>query len=438
MINAWRLLVKMFYAPLRAMSEVRERAPLVPALFFALIAESLYGLYTQWPYLNQALLNARAPLIIITLMVQTSLLLILTAIIFVPITIFVANAFERRASFRVALQQDYAATASTIFYAIATANFIALPLAFLARVARLDVDFAQWYLQLLEQSQREAPNSLLLASSSARLANPQILSASFFQFLLIPILFLMLVIGVREAFRSSYARAVVIVLLSGALFFIALVLLSTSVFSFIFASPFLLLMLFFVLRGYFNEVMTTQRARASFKQNLEAATLNPADASAHYNLGLIHQQRGELEAAQARFQKGIEIDPEEIDAHYQLGRIARAQGKFSDAINHFSEVVARDEAHAQHEIWREIGATYLAAGQFHDAREALEKFLARRSADPEGLYLMGRAHAGLGHQREARSAMQACIEAVKNAPAYKYRAEKRWLNEAQQYLRSQA
>ena len=31
--------------------------------------------------------------------------------------------------------------------------------------------------------------------------------------------------------------------------------------------------------------------------------------------------------------------------------------------------------------------------------------------------------------------MQACIEAVKTAPAYKYRAEKRWLNEAQQFLK---
>jgi hypothetical protein len=51
---------------------------------------------------------------------------------------------------------------------------------------------------------------------------------------------------------------------------------------------------------------------------------------------------------------------------------------------------------------------------------------------------MGRAHAGLGHQREATSAMQACIDAVKTAPAYKYRADKRWLNEAQQFLRTQS
>jgi hypothetical protein len=48
---------------------------------------------------------------------------------------------------------------------------------------------------------------------------------------------------------------------------------------------------------------------------------------------------------------------------------------------------------------------------------------------------MGRAFAGLGRRREAAYSMQACIEAVKTAPAYKYRTEKRWLNEAQQFLK---
>jgi tetratricopeptide (TPR) repeat protein len=114
------------------------------------------------------------------------------------------------------------------------------------------------------------------------------------------------------------------------------------------------------------------------------------------------------------------------------------QGRFADAIAHFSEVVTRAPDHSQHEVWREIGATYLAAGQFGDALDALERFLERRESDAEGLYLKGRALAGLGRAREAAEAMRACIEAVKTSPAYKYRAEKRWLNEAQQFLRSQA
>ena len=200
-------------------------------------------------------------------------------------------------------------------------------------------------------------------------------------------------------------------------------------------SPFLLIFLFFLLRGYFTEIVSTQRARAAFKQNLEAATINPRDSSAHYNLALIHQNRGELDLARERFQRAIDIDPDEQDAHYQLGRIARAQNRLPEAIAHFEEVVQRDQFHAQNEIWREIGATYIAAKQFADAREALQKFLERRENDPQGLYLMGRAHAGLGDNREAASSMQACIDAVKSAPAYKYRTEKRWLHEAQQFLK---
>jgi len=208
-------------------------------------------------------------------------------------------------------------------------------------------------------------------------------------------------------------------------------------FSRVLGSPFLIIVLFVLLRGYFGEIMGQHRSKAAFKQNLESATLNPADASAHYNLGLIHQQRGELDAARERFERAVQIDDEEIDSHYQLGRIARQQKRFADAIRNFEQVVARDPAHAQHEIWREVGATYVSAGQYEDARTALEQFLERRTSDPEGLYLMGRAHAGLGHRREAANSMQACIEAVKTAPAYKYRLSKRWLNEAQQFLRSQ-
>jgi hypothetical protein len=114
------------------------------------------------------------------------------------------------------------------------------------------------------------------------------------------------------------------------------------------------------------------------------------------------------------------------------------EGKLAEAIEHFGQTVARAPEHAQHEVWREIGSTYLAAGQHSDAHDALEKFLDRRPSDPEALYLDGRALSGMGRQREAADRMQACIEAVRTAPAYKYRTDKRWLNEAQQFLRTQA
>ena len=69
-----------------------------------------------------------------------------------------------------------------------------------------------------------------------------------------------------------------------------------ALFSGVLGSPFLLILLFLLLRGFFSDIIGSHRAKAAFKQNLESATLNPADASAHYNLGLIHQSRGELDA----------------------------------------------------------------------------------------------------------------------------------------------
>jgi tetratricopeptide (TPR) repeat protein len=284
------------------------------------------------------------------------------------------------------------------------------------------------------------------AQLERELADPAFIAGSLFRTVKIGIFTVGAFESVRKVFRLSLVRSIGVILVSyaGALMLSPI---WTLLFTRIIGSPFILLMLFLLLRGYFTGIVSNQRARASFKQNLEAATINPRkqnleaatinprDSSAHYNLGLIHQQRGELDQARERFQRAIEIDPDELDAHYQLGRIARAQNRLAEAIGHFEQVVQRDQFHSQNEIWREIGATYIAAGQYSDARDALEKFLDRRTNDPEGLYLMGRAHAGLGDNQEAASSMQACIEAVKTAPAYKYRTEKRWLNEAQQFLK---
>jgi tetratricopeptide (TPR) repeat protein len=353
-----------------------------------------------------------------------------TAIVFVPVIVFVGNLLERRASFGLALQQEYAAVASTVFYARAASALVALPLAILSRTSGFEE-------MVLSEARRNyetwAEQGAISAEQLQQILSPSImLEGLAFTFMLL-FFAQWLVVAAREVFRFSWARAALATLASG-LIMVPVAGVVGRLFDFVFAQPFLL---FFLMRSYFGEVMRGQRARAAFKQNLEAATLNPADASAHYNLGLTHLKRKELAEARTRFERAVEIDADEIDAHFQLGRIARAEGRLADAIRHYEQVVVRNPTHAQHEIWREIGATYIAAGQFADAEDPLERFLEKRQSDPEGLYLMGRALFGMGRQREAREWMQACIEAVKTAPAYKYRTEKRWLNEAQQFLRTQ-
>lgn len=425
-----RPLLMMFHAPSRGLRLARDRAPLAPAMLLAWLSQLLYGYFVQWLYLRNSFVfpNSRA---LLAGVFQASKTPLLIAVILAPAIIIIANLFERRGSLSLVIQQEYAAMAAVALYALAAANLIAIPLALFASTSGLQASYIESAKEAAKQYE-----SILSAEMRQQLADPRFNAENLFRSFKLFAFIIWMVLAVREVFRLSIWRALAVLLTS-----LILVTITTPVwgllFVTVFASPFLILLLFFLLRGYAGEITRGQRARAAFKQNLEAATLNPADASAHYNLGLIHQQRGELSEARTRFERAIEIDAEELDAHYQLGRIARAEGKLPEAIQHFEQVVGRDQTHAQHEIWRETGATYLAAGQFEDARAALERFLDHRQSDPEGLYLMGRTHAGLGHQREAAAAMQACIEAVKTAPAYKYRTEKRWLNEAQQFLRSQ-
>jgi tetratricopeptide (TPR) repeat protein len=422
-----------FYAPFRGIREVRDRGSLLPAIVCAYVSQVMYLFAIQWLSGDRSFITR--PPVIAGNFFQAATSMLPYAVVFVPLIALMANVFERRGSFGLVLQQEYASLASVIFYGLIAANLVTILISIFFHFSGVQSAYVASSMQSAEQIK-----SLFNLPPEVRqeldreLSNPAFIAGSLFRTVKISIFTIGAVESVRKVFRLSFLRSLVVVLLG---YGVALLLspVWALLFTRIIGSPFILLMLFFLLRGYFTGIVGTQRARAAFKQNLEAATINPRDASAHYNLGLIHQQRGELDQARERFQRAIDIDPEELDAHYQLGRIARAQNRLPEAIGHFEQVVQRDQSHALQEIWREIGSTYIAAGQFSDARDVLEKFLDRRSNDPEGLYLIGRAHAGLGDNLEAASSMQACIEAVKTAPAYKYRTEKRWLNEAQQFLK---
>jgi len=436
MIDWLKLVAMIFYAPLRGMREVRDRAALGPLMLCAYASQVFYVFGTQWLAGNKIFLMH--PAAVASTLFQTAASLLPIAIVLVPLIALVANLFDRRGSFGVVMQQEYASLASVAFYALIATNLAAVLIAVFLHFSGIQAANVANSIQQLPQT-LAAARSLgippeVLAKAQVQLGDPVAISGGLFLMIKMALFIVGAVATVRTIFRVSIVRSIGVALLSGGG---ALVLSQTlyGLFHTVLASPLMLLFLFFLLRGYFAEIVGTQRARAAFKQNLEAATINPRDSSAHYNLGLIHQQRGELDQARERFHRAIDIDPEELDAHYQLGRIARAQNRLPEAVGHFEQVVQRDQAHALHEIWREIGATYIAAGQYSDARDALERFLDRRPNDPEALYLIGRAHAGLGDQKEATSSMEACIEAVKTAPAYKYRMEKRWLNEAQQFLK---
>jgi tetratricopeptide (TPR) repeat protein len=407
-------LVKLFYSPLQAMIEIGSGAPYLIGVAMALAATFIYreALSTQlWAAIRTINNRPSSPnlffpapglsSLIVRGIIDSASPLFFLLVVFVPACLLAASLITRRASFRVLLRQEYAPLASCTLYGWAAAHLIMLiPVLFAYRRGGAEP-------RALEAALRLVP---------------------------LPYFIFLATIAVRAVLQISYAQAIGVMAL-GACSLLALPLIPNLLY--LLTSPFLLLLVILLLRNFFGDMMTAQRSREEFKQNLEAATLNPADASAHYNLGLIYQQRGQYEEAKASFRRAIEIDPDEMDAHYELGRIAREEGKLADAITHFDPVVRSNPDHSQSEIWREIGRAYFQAGQYEDALAAFERFLEKRPSDAEGHYRYGLTLHGLGRTDEAAQEMRACIEAVKTSPAFKYRTEKHWMNEAQAFLRSQ-
>jgi tetratricopeptide (TPR) repeat protein len=196
------------------------------------------------------------------------------------------------------------------------------------------------------------------------------------------------------------------------------------------ASPFVLYYLYVGIGPQVSGIGNGLRSRQRLKNALELATLNPRDADAHYQLGMIYAQRRRYEAAITCFRQAIGIAPGEADAYFEMGKVSRAQRRHRDALECYRTAAAIDDRHSSSEVWREIGETAALMGDYETARQALTTYCERRPYDPEGACWQGRVLAALGDVEGARASFDQAIEAVRTMPSARKRQVQVWESEA--------
>src|SRR5262245_59989896 len=232
------------------------------------------------------------------------------AVLYVPLLILLVSMSGANASFSVLLRRDYGPLLTCALMAWAAAH---LPFALFGLT-----------LERLHLSEKTALG-LWLASAVC--------------------FGLLMAIGLRMLFGIEYRKGLVLVSIASFSFAIqAKLFMFVSPYMF---SPFLLYYAYSMFRGDIGDIGFSLRQRQSFRRSMEAATINPRDGSAHYQLGLIYQYRRQYGEAISRFENAVKIDNEETDAHFQLGRIAREQGRLQEAINYFGVVLGQDDKHSQ-------------------------------------------------------------------------------------------
>jgi tetratricopeptide (TPR) repeat protein len=433
----------LFYAPARGIRLASERGRFLVPVLFAVLVSTLYTILLQGryyltlsdqpPLLIPPLRSAIARWAFVTIgsFFWSAVSISLIGLIFAPVVIYLTARSAGRITLSAALQRDYVRVAPAIFCACGVGYFWGGIVGAIIRFSGALTSLVQWMLPSLRQAAIESDSILAKLGPEGQQAA---LAISWLIVIPLPAIALLLWVAVRLVCQVSVARSLLITA-AGCLAVAGIQLLLSSLPGALMAAPILIAMSFLVLRASFLSAVEKQRAAASFAQAVLVADRSPHDARAQYDLGVMLLERGETPAAAVRFEQALARDPDDNDTHFQLGRIARLEGRWEDAIKHFEPVVANEFNYAGHEIWREVGATYLGAGQFADAVDALERFLDHRPEDAEGWCLLGQAQAGLGNKIEATAAMHACLSATEGMQGAAVEPSREWRSRAEDYLR---
>ncbi len=81
------------------------------------------------------------------------------------------------------------------------------------------------------------------------------------------------------------------------------------------------------------------RYEDSAREHREAIRLNPRMAAAHYNLGIVLGALGRLDEAAAAYEESLRIVPSQPDVLNSLGQLRAGQGRFDEAIARLREAV---------------------------------------------------------------------------------------------------
>ncbi len=362
-------------------------------LVYAIARNSVYAALPELAGLDGSFLHLSLSRIFLDL--ARSLIFLL--IIYIPALIILSNAFSGDGLGLSLSKQEYHAHASALLPLWGVLFFITSPLQWLipqfVPIGMLDISFG-----------------ILLRSI---------------------LLFLYTLWAIKRLSYLSWAQALGVFALSWFTFPVLMVLNS-----FLFTLPlFLLIILFFLAWQWLRDYFASYASERVFQQNLHSLTLNPQDADAHYQLGLIHFKRGNWESAGRYFEAALKIEPADPDYHYYIGRTYERTGEWQLALERYEETYRLNPEYGLGDIFREVGKAYLHTGSVEKGKEFLNFFLKRRDSDPEGRYWLAVALQKLGDEAQMRFQLNLIVEQARSHPRFFRKENREWIHRARTMIR---
>ena len=162
---------------------------------------------------------------------------------------------------------------------------------------------------------------------------------------------------------------------------------------------------------------------------------NPAPALL-FELAELYAQNGDMEKAVTYYRRGLERDEEDIYARYGLGKALATLGRHAEAVVHLNQVHESDPKHDYGMATEALADALLASGQDAAACDRYEE-LTRTSSRSRPKFQFATLLDKQGRRDEALQIMQEIVEQESSLPSYVLSSEQPWIEQAQQYLKTQ-
>ncbi len=147
-----------------------------------------------------------------------------------------------------------------------------------------------------------------------------------------------------------------------------------------------------------------------------ALAVTQDSSSAHYNLALVLDKRGELEEAIEHYRRALQINPADAYAHNNLGNALASGGELEEAIEHYRRALQVNPADAYaHNNLGNVLATQgyldMAIDHFHQALRIQPDFAEAHESLGQALRQQGKRDEAIKHFEEALRIMKSGPEA---------------------------
>ncbi|HOC52569.1 MAG TPA: tetratricopeptide repeat protein [Caldisericia bacterium] len=155
-------------------------------------------------------------------------------------------------------------------------------------------------------------------------------------------------------------------------------------------------------KSYIN---TFEESEDKYKKAIE---LNPKDAEAHNNLGVLYYNQNKFKEAEYEYKKAIELNPNHAGAHNNLGGLYYTQKKFKEAEYEFKKAIKLDPDFAVAHY--NLGALYYTHKKFKEAEYTFKKVIELNPINANAHFALGNLYFNQNKFIEAEYEIKKAIE----------------------------